>query len=185
MASVLRSLPRRISTRSHNCSFITSAFGTSCSKIYNTNTTNPRSHISPLTLTTTSTTQRRTMATDTTPKKYEWLVVVPDFPGVHQKRMDVRPQHFAGLQPSIDSGLFQMGGAVLNEVPEGTDPSKYSFAGSTIVVQAASREEVKEILRRDIYAQSGVWDVENTQMWPLLCAFRYPVKGQKEPAQGQ
>jgi predicted RNase H-like HicB family nuclease len=31
------------------------------------------------------------MATDTTPKKYEWLVVVPDFPGVHQKRMDVRP----------------------------------------------------------------------------------------------
>jgi hypothetical protein len=57
-----------------------------------------------------------------------------------------------------------MGGAVLNEVPEGTDPSKYSFAGSTIVVQAASREEVKEILRRDIYAQSGVWDVENVSL---------------------
>jgi predicted RNase H-like HicB family nuclease len=25
------------------------------------------------------------------PKKWEWLVVVPDFPGVHEKRLEVRP----------------------------------------------------------------------------------------------
>lgn len=58
-------------------------------------------------------------------------------------------------------------GALLNEVPGGDDPTKYSFAGSTIVVQAASREEIKEILRKDVYAKSGVWDVENVS-FPYL-----------------
>jgi hypothetical protein len=31
------------------------------------------------------------MATSDAPKKMEWLVVVPDFPGVQQKRLEVRP----------------------------------------------------------------------------------------------
>ncbi|KAK4040305.1 hypothetical protein C8A01DRAFT_35728 [Parachaetomium inaequale] len=111
------------------------------------------------------------MATEA-PKKMEWLVVIPDFPGVHEKRLAVRPQHFANLGPAKESGLFQMGGAVLNDVPTSDDPSTFSFAGSTIVMQAASRDEIKEVLRKDVYASTGVWDVENAQMWPLLCAFR-------------
>jgi uncharacterized protein YciI len=115
--------------------------------------------------------QRNTMATET-PKKMEWLVVIPDFPGAQAKRLEVRPQHFAGLGPAKESGLFQMGGAVLNDVPTSDDPSTFSFAGSTIVIQASSREEIKEVLRKDVYTSSGVWDVENAQMWPLLCAFR-------------
>jgi hypothetical protein len=41
-------------------------------------------------------------------------------------------------------------------------------------VQAATREEVKEILSKDVYVSSGVWDVENAQIWPFLCAFRHP-----------
>ncbi|KAL2158209.1 hypothetical protein VTH06DRAFT_4529 [Thermothelomyces fergusii] len=94
------------------------------------------------------------MATEA-PKKMEWLVVVPDFPGVHEKRIAVRPA-----------------GAVLNEVPTSSDPKDFSFAGSTIVVLASSREEIKEILRQDVYAKEGVWDVENAQMWPFICAFR-------------
>ncbi|KAL2134098.1 hypothetical protein VTI74DRAFT_985 [Chaetomium olivicolor] len=117
-------------------------------------------------------TQRNTMATDSQPKKMEWLVVVPDFPGAHEKRLEVRPTHFANLGPVRESGLIQMGGAVLNEIPTSDDPSTFSFAGSTLVVVASSREEIKEVLRKDVYAQSGVWDVENAQMWPFLCAFR-------------
>ncbi|KAK4104533.1 hypothetical protein N658DRAFT_492632 [Parathielavia hyrcaniae] len=112
------------------------------------------------------------MAAESGPKKMEWLVVIPDFPGAHEKRIAVRPQHFANLAPHKESGLFQMGGAVLNDVPTTENPSTFSFAGSTIVMLASSREEIKEVLRQDVYAQSGVWDVENTQMWPLLCAFR-------------
>ncbi len=36
-------------------------------------------------------------------------------------------------------------------------------------MQAASREEVKEILRKDVYVASGVWDVENVSFVPSLC----------------
>ncbi|AEO57079.1 hypothetical protein MYCTH_100127 [Thermothelomyces thermophilus ATCC 42464] len=105
------------------------------------------------------------MATEA-PKKMEWLVVVPDFPGAHEKRIAVRPQHFANLGPVKESGVFQMGGAVLNEVPTSSDPKDFSFAGSTIVVLASSREEIKEILRQDVYAKEGVWDVENVSRFP-------------------
>ncbi|KAK0708792.1 hypothetical protein B0T21DRAFT_352825 [Apiosordaria backusii] len=114
------------------------------------------------------------------PKKIEWLVVIPDFPAAHEKRLEVRPQHFGGLKPAVDSGLYKMGGAVLNEPPQGSDPTKFSFAGSTVVISASSREEIKEVLRNDVYAKEGVWDVENAQMWPFLCAFRFPVPGQEE-----
>ncbi|KAK3904095.1 hypothetical protein C8A05DRAFT_32148 [Staphylotrichum tortipilum] len=112
------------------------------------------------------------MATTDTPKKMEWLVVVPDFPGVHEKRLAVRPEHFANLGPAKDSGLIVMGGAVLNEVPTSDDPKTFSFAGSTLVISASSREEVKQVLLNDVYVKKGVWDVENAQIWPFLCAFR-------------
>ncbi len=36
-------------------------------------------------------THRNTMATSDAPKKMEWLVVIPDFPGAHEKRLEVRP----------------------------------------------------------------------------------------------
>ncbi|RYP78394.1 hypothetical protein DL771_000579 [Monosporascus sp. 5C6A] len=124
------------------------------------------------------------------PGKYEWLVVVPDKPGQQQKRLEVRSQHFAGLNKYIESGLFKTGvlpdppgfrhqereelmiyltrtgnkGAVLNSKPESDDdPTKFDFYGSTIIVVAESREEVVGILEKDIYATSGVWDVEKVR----------------------
>ncbi|KAL0476032.1 hypothetical protein QR685DRAFT_514288 [Neurospora intermedia] len=124
----------------------------------------------------------RTMATSTTTtagKKIEWLVVVPDFEGVGEKRLEVRPDHFAGLGKNVDNGCFQMGGAVLSEPPTSDDPKTFKFAGSTIVLVAESREEVIKILKDDVYAQKGVWDVDNAQMWPFKCAFRFPVPGQQ------
>ncbi|RYP43632.1 hypothetical protein DL768_009831 [Monosporascus sp. mg162] len=98
------------------------------------------------------------------PGKYEWLVVVPDKPGQQQKRLEVRPQHFAGLKNYIESGQYKTGGALLNSKPESDDdPTKFDFYGSTIVVVAESREEVVGILEKDIYATSGVWDVEKVR----------------------
>ncbi|KAJ4409215.1 hypothetical protein N0V85_004117 [Neurospora sp. IMI 360204] len=121
----------------------------------------------------------RTMATAAAGKKIEWLVVVPDFEGVGEKRLEVRPDHFAGLGKNVDNGVFQMGGAVLSEPPTSDDPKTFKFAGSTVVLLAESREEVIKILKEDIYAQKGVWDVDNAQMWPFKCAFRFPVPGQQ------
>ncbi|KAK4224403.1 hypothetical protein QBC38DRAFT_371066 [Podospora fimiseda] len=101
------------------------------------------------------------MASSTPQKKIEWLVVVPDFPGVNSKRLEVRPQHFAGLAPAVTSGLYKLGGAILHDPPTSADPTTFNFAGSTVVILASSREEIKETLKNDIYAKEGVWDVEN------------------------
>ncbi|KAJ9130406.1 hypothetical protein NKR19_g9901 [Coniochaeta hoffmannii] len=109
------------------------------------------------------------------PRKMEFLVVVPDFPGVLDKRIAIRPQHFANLKPFVDSGTFKMGGAVLNSVPADDEPSSLDFAGSSLVVVASSKEEVLDILKQDVYAQNGVWDVDNAQVWPFKCALRLPL----------
>ncbi|KAK0635899.1 hypothetical protein B0T17DRAFT_483534 [Bombardia bombarda] len=110
-----------------------------------------------------------------TGRKYEWLVVIPDFPGVLDKRVAARPAHFAGLKTVIDAGLCKMGGAILDEVPVDDEPSSLKMSGSTIVMIAETREEILEALRNDTYTKQGVWDVEKAQMWPLKCAFRIPV----------
>ncbi|KAM7218730.1 hypothetical protein V8F06_005884 [Rhypophila decipiens] len=112
------------------------------------------------------------------PQKFEWLVIIPDFPGAKEKRLEVRPLHFAGLKPMLESGKFQMGGAILHDVPKDDQPSSLDFAGSTVIAVAESREEVLEILKGDVYVKEGVWDLSKVQMWPLKCAFRIPVPGQ-------
>ncbi|KAI1380853.1 hypothetical protein F4677DRAFT_201204 [Hypoxylon crocopeplum] len=116
------------------------------------------------------------MASITTPApgKHEWLVVVPDKPGTKEKRLEVRAQHFAGLKPYIESQQFKAGGAVLNDKPEGDNPAEFDWYGSTIIVVAESKEEVKAILEKDIYTASGVWDTENALILAAKFAFRFP-----------
>lgn len=83
MASNLRnllSLSLRANTPSRNCTLTSSLLNGS-----------RRIQATPHRLPAFSLTQRKTMATSDSPKKMEWLVVVPDFPGVHEKRMEVRP----------------------------------------------------------------------------------------------
>ncbi|XXH03570.1 hypothetical protein Hte_009975 [Hypoxylon texense] len=115
------------------------------------------------------------MASITTPPgKHEWLVVVPDKPGTTAKRLEVRAQHFAGLKPYVESQQFKTGGAVLNDAPEGDDPSKWDWYGSSIVVVAETKDEVKKILENDIYTKSGVWDTEKALILAAKFAFRFP-----------
>jgi uncharacterized protein len=97
----------------------------------------------------------------TTPQKYEWLVVVPDKPDTLPKRLEVRPTHFANLNAKIESGAMKMGGALLTEVPKDDQPESLKFCGSTLVVLAESKEEVISMLSKDVYAESGVWDLDN------------------------
>lgn len=57
--------------------------------------------------------QQLRMSTTAEGRKYEWLVVIPDKPGMMAKRLEVRPQHFEGLTKAKESGLFKMGGEFL------------------------------------------------------------------------
>lgn len=49
-------------------------------------------------------------------------------------------------------------GAILDEVPK---DDKLSFKGSCVVAVGASKEEVIEKLKEDVYAKNNVWDFDN------------------------
>ncbi|KAJ4396438.1 hypothetical protein N0V93_000657 [Gnomoniopsis smithogilvyi] len=120
--------------------------------------------------------QQHRMASSTTAevRKYEWLVVIPDKPGMMAKRLEVRPQHFEGLTKAKESGLFKMGGAILEDMPADDEVSSMKFAGSTVIVVAESRQAVVDALKDDVYVKSGVWDLEKAMIWPAKIAFRFP-----------
>ncbi|KAK7425193.1 hypothetical protein QQX98_000108 [Neonectria punicea] len=115
------------------------------------------------------------MATSTKSEgKYEFLVVVPDKPEVREQRLKVRHLHFENMTPFVKDGSWKMGGALLSSVPKDDDPASLDFTGSTLVCVAESVEQVREQLSKDIYATSGVWDMEKIQIYPFRCAFRNP-----------
>lgn len=45
------------------------------------------------------------------------------------------------------------------------------FRGSAVIIQADSPGEVLELLRKDIYAETGVWDLEKAQIIPVSFFF--------------
>ncbi|KAG5919716.1 hypothetical protein E4U42_006432 [Claviceps africana] len=132
-----------------------------------------------------------------TAKTREFLVIIPDKPGVKDKRLEVRPTHLKNMTPLVESGDYKMGGAypsnilsgqrtgrrrrdatqpltecavgaLLNSVPVGGDPASFDFMGSTIVCKAETKEQVLEQLKNDVYVTSGVWDLEKLVSYPWL-----------------
>ncbi|KAI8725447.1 hypothetical protein NCS52_00115800 [Fusarium sp. LHS14.1] len=120
------------------------------------------------------TTIRTMQSVSVPPGKYEFLVVVPDKPGVREKRLEVRHLHFSNMLPNVENGSWKTGGALLNSVPKDDSPDSLDFMGSTLVCVAKSVEEVREQLSKDIYATSGVWDMDKIQIYPFRAAFRNP-----------
>ncbi|KAF4334076.1 branched-chain amino acid aminotransferase [Fusarium beomiforme] len=96
----------------------------------------------------------------------EWIVLIPDRQGSLETRMRVRETHIKEMIQYIDSGLFQMGGATLGE--------NTVIDGSAIIARARSEADVMTVLRTDIYARSGVWDLENIKFIPtqFKCVYR-------------
>ncbi|KNG85840.1 YCII-related domain protein [Aspergillus nomiae NRRL 13137] len=102
--------------------------------------------------------------------KKEFICLVPDKPDALQKRLDVRGQHLEGVRPLVANGTVVCGGGTVDSHPgPGETPS---FNGSALIVLAESEAEVRELIAKDIYARSGVWDVEKAQVIPFMCAVR-------------
>lgn len=57
-------------------------------------------------------------------------------------------------------------GAILEDMPPDDEVSSLKFAGSTIMVVAESRQAVIDLLKDDIYVESGVWDLEKVRTSP-------------------
>ncbi|CAG8982391.1 hypothetical protein HYALB_00007513 [Hymenoscyphus albidus] len=113
---------------------------------------------------------RRTMASSTPAGKFEWLVILPDHEGLLEKRMEVRPTHFAGLKAGVESGFWKMGGAFLEDFPKEGEGLK--MKGSAMIAIASSKEEVLEVLKNDIYAKSGVWNFDKN----YVASYNYHIQ---------
>ncbi|RKP28978.1 hypothetical protein METBISCDRAFT_24652 [Metschnikowia bicuspidata] len=98
--------------------------------------------------------------------KIEWIVMIFDKPGAD--RTAVRPQHVADIPETVNSGVVTSAGAIYKDV------EKTQFAGSTFHLMAESKEEIAEILKKDIYYESGIWDIDSIVAYPLGIAVRMP-----------
>ena len=78
-------------------------------------------------------------------------------PEAPSRRLAVREKHLEGVQPSVASGILQVGGALLNK--EGT------MIGSMMVLEAEDEEAVREFLKGDIYSKSNVW--QSFEIYPF------------------
>ncbi|EKV19601.1 hypothetical protein PDIG_02020 [Penicillium digitatum PHI26] len=103
------------------------------------------------------------------PAKREFLCILPDKPGAQAKRLEVRPNHLEGVKPLVASGAI-VAGAMLNAHP--ADGETPSFKGSMMLAVAENEAQVLELLSKDIYTVSGVWDLENAQIIPFKSAVR-------------
>ncbi|KAJ6013092.1 hypothetical protein N7522_003447 [Penicillium canescens] len=116
-------------------------------------------------------------------KKKEFLCIMPDRPNVLELRKKVKGCHYEGIQPLIAGGklyyqeladfIGRSIGAVFAEHPQ--EGKKAQFLGSVVVYTGENAEEVREIISNDIYASSGVWDLEKVQIYPYVPAVRQPL----------
>ncbi|KAL4956592.1 hypothetical protein BDW69DRAFT_79798 [Aspergillus filifer] len=101
----------------------------------------------------------------------EFLCILPDKPGAHEKRLEVRPTHLENVKPLVAAGKVVDGGAMFNTAhPQpGETPS---FKGSMIIYAVESEEEVWKLIKDDIYVKADVWDLEKAQVIPFKSAIR-------------
>ncbi|KAJ2714838.1 hypothetical protein H4R19_001521 [Coemansia spiralis] len=92
-----------------------------------------------------------------------FLVVVDDFtdPDALQRRLAARPAHLAGATKSRVQGALSLAGAMLDSHESG------KMVGSALIVNAASSEEVLELLKSDPYTTGRAWNLDTVRIYPF------------------
>ncbi|KAH3900248.1 YciI family protein SCDLUD_003220 [Saccharomycodes ludwigii] len=101
----------------------------------------------------------------------EWIAIIYDKPG--SDRTPYRPQHLKDIPPNVENGKIVSAGAIYKDVIDGKPTN---FAGSMLNLVADTKEEALDIIRNDVFAKNGVWDVENVLIYPFGCAVRKEKK---------
>ncbi|EMD96544.1 hypothetical protein COCC4DRAFT_150068 [Bipolaris maydis ATCC 48331] len=101
----------------------------------------------------------------------EWLVIVPDHKGALSKRVAARPKHLEGIKADRED-MWLWGGAMLEEPIQPGDTNPPKMKGSACLVAAATREEVIERVKKDVYVEEGVWNLDEVQIIPFKSALR-------------
>ncbi|KAJ5585662.1 hypothetical protein N7450_005449 [Penicillium hetheringtonii] len=97
--------------------------------------------------------------------KGNFLVIIPDKKDMLEMRMQVRSQHKEGIKPLLEAGILSLGGPTL--VSHRFEGEEQKINGSVIMFNEQSEDEVLKIVERDVYAKSGVWDLEKMQILAL------------------
>ncbi|KAF4545774.1 Fungal specific transcription factor [Lasiodiplodia theobromae] len=118
----------------------------------------------------------RTFSTAKMPKK-EFLCLLPDKPNVSEQRKIAGPLHYEQITPQIASGTLVVGGGTYEQHPVEGKPARQT--GSMIIYAAESADEVWEIIKSDVYAAHGVWDLDKVQVIPYVSAVRVPMPSGK------
>ncbi|KAJ2772357.1 hypothetical protein IWQ56_001410 [Coemansia nantahalensis] len=95
--------------------------------------------------------------------KNAFLVLVDDFTDADalQRRLAVRTAHLAGATKCRERGALVLGGAMLDSHESG------KMVGSALIVNAASRDEVLEMLKSDPYTEGRAWDMDTVRIYPF------------------
>jgi uncharacterized protein YciI len=93
-----------------------------------------------------------------------YLVYAPDSgaPGTFERRMELHPEHIAGLNKALDSGLIKIGGVSLN--PEESSDNK--ILGSLLFLNTKDEKEARELVESDVYYKENIWDRERISILP-------------------
>jgi hypothetical protein len=111
------------------------------------------------------------------PVRNRFFVYAPDKtePGTLERRLSVREKHLAGAKVGHESGFIRIGG-VLTTPDAITNPdAPKKMVGSTLILEAESIDQVKNMIENDIYYTSGVWDPEKLVILPFFSAFPLPA----------
>lgn len=115
------------------------------------------------------------MSSSAPQKVYKVFVcIIPDKPGVIEKRLEVRGQHIANAKLLNSQGKLISGGGYADQHNKDGEP--FDFNGSIITYKVADRKELDEILANDIYATSGVWDLDKITVYPVSNFFNRSIE---------
>ncbi|QKD52041.2 Aspartate/glutamate/uridylate kinase [Fusarium oxysporum Fo47] len=99
----------------------------------------------------------------------EYLVIIPDLPDVLAKRQVLLKPHNQDAAPLVKAGRVPFFGSTLaHHSPEGQQVAEN---GTVMIIKAESEEEIREIIRKDIFTIEGVWDFGKLSIWP----FKIPI----------
>ncbi|VTT56808.1 unnamed protein product [Fusarium fujikuroi] len=95
----------------------------------------------------------------------EYLVIIPDLPDVLAKRQVLLKPHNQDAAPLVKAGRVPFFGSTLAH--HSAEGQQVAENGTVMIIKAESEEEIKEIIRKDIFTIEGVWDFGKLSIWPF------------------
>ncbi|KAF9774655.1 Aspartate kinase fub3 [Fusarium sp. DS 682] len=96
----------------------------------------------------------------------EYLVHVPDLADVLAKRKVLLKPHNDNAAPLVKAGRVPWFGSTLAH--HSAEGQQIAENGTVMIMKAESEEEIKDIIRQDIFTIEEVWDFDNLKIWPFV-----------------